>query len=462
MIGPTTIRYFNPKLERASREEIVALQWKKLKYQLDYLCHQNRFYRRRFDAAKIRPEKIRSLEEFCDRVPFLYKEDFLKDQEENPPFGARLGVPQEKVSQIHITSGTSGVGQEIYGLTRRDIEGAGMTWMNHWHWIGLKKGDVALSVQPVTNLAAGLSAFQGLTKMGLIPLQTFGVDSETKLRLMKKFQPHFLTLTTAYALRLTLLAREMGIDPGRDFSNLKGISIAGESYPTPLAIDLERFWDTRIHEFYGSTQGGTIFAFTCEYGVVRDGERGSMHLLDPYYYTEVIDPDTLKPVGPGEEGEAVVTTLYREASPVLRFRTRDKVRYFPHSHCPCGRPYSIWEAGNVSRYDDMMKIKGANVWPSMVDGVLFSYPEVDEYAGRVFLDGQGRERALIRVALKASVPLSAEEKDKLLGELSRELLKRAGVSMELKEVPRDELPVYEFKARRWSDERKKGLERKVW
>jgi phenylacetate-CoA ligase len=109
-----------------------------------------------------------------------------------------------------------------------------------------------------------------------------------------------------------------------------------------------------------------------------------------------------------------------------------------------------------------MKIKGANVWPSMVDGVLFSYPEVDEYAGRVFLDGQGRERALIRVALKASVPLSAEEKDKLLGELSRELLKRAGVSMELKEVPRDELPIYEFKARRWSDERKKGLERKVW
>ncbi len=462
MRDTASIRYFNPRLEQASREEIVAIQFKKLKYQLDYLYHQNPFFRRRFDAARVTPEKVRSFDEFRDRVPFLYKEDLLKDQEENSPFGERLGVPEEKISQIHITSGTSGVGQEVYGLTRRDIEGAGMTWMNHWHWIGLRKGDIALSVQPVTNLAAGLSAFQGMIKMGLIPLQTFGVDSEAKLQLMKRFRPHFLTLTTAYALRLMLLAREMGIDPKRDFPSLKGISIAGESYPIPFARELEEFWDTRIHEFYGSTQGGTIFAFTCEYGVARNGERGSMHLLDPYYYTEVIDPDTLRPVGPGEEGEAVVTILYREASPVVRFRTRDKVRYFPHSHCPCGRPYSIWEAGNVSRYDDMMKIKGTNVWPAMVDGVLFSYSEMDEYAGRVWIDEQGRERVLIRLALKPSIPLSNEEKKRFVEKLGRELLKRTGVSMELREVPRGELPIYEFKARRWNDERKKGLEKKVW
>lgn len=462
MRGPVSIRYFNPKLEQASREEILSLQFKKLKYQLDYLYHENSFYRRRFEAAKVTPERIRSFAEFSDRVPFLDKKDFLKDQEEKPPFGERLGVPQEKISQIHITSGTSGVGQEIYGLTRRDIEGAGMTWMNHWAWIGLKKGDIALSVQPVTNLAAGLSAFQGMIKMGLVPLQTFGVDSEAKLRLMKRFRPHFLTLTTAYLLRLTLLTKELGFDPKRDFPNLKGIAIGGEHYPVSLACELEEFWDTRIHEFYGSTQGGTIFAFTCEYGVVREGERGSMHLLDPYYYTEVINPDTLRPVGPGEEGEAVVTVLYREASPVVRFRTRDKVRYFPHSHCPCRRPYSIWEAGNVSRYDDMMKIKGTNVWPAMVDGVLFSYPEVDEYAGRVWIDERGKERVLIRLAMKPSKTLSGEDKGKLLQELARELAKRTGVSMELAEVRRDELPVYEFKARRWNDERKKGLERKVW
>jgi phenylacetate-CoA ligase len=462
MKSPASIRYFNRKLERASREEIVALQFNKLKYQLDYLYHNNSFYRRRLEAAKVTPGKIRSFEDFSARVPFLDKKDFLKDQEENPPFGRRLGVPQEKISQIHITSGTSGVGQEIYGLTRRDIEGAGLMWMNHWAWIGLKKGDIALSVQPVTNLAAGLSAFQGMIKMGLVPLQTFGVDSEGKLNLMKRFRPHFLTLTTAYLLRLTLLAKQLGFDPKKDFPNLKGISIGGEHYPVSLARELEDFWDTRIHEFYGSTQGGTIFAFTCEHGAVKNGERGSMHLLDPYYYTEVIDPDTLKPVAAGEEGEAVVTVLYREASPVLRFRTRDKVRYFPHSHCSCGRPYGIWEAGNVSRYDDMMKIKGSNVWPAMVDGLLFSYPEVDEYTGRVWIDEKGRERVLIRLALKPSVSLSVEEKNKLLEEFARELGKRTGISMEISEVRREELPVYEFKARRWSDERNKGLEKKVW
>ena len=186
-----------------------------------------------------------------------------------------------------------------------------------------------------------------------------------------------------------------------------------------------------------------------------------MHLLDPYYYTEVIDPETLKPVGPGEEGEAVVTVLYREASPVVRFRTHDKVRYYPYNHCPCGRPYSIWEAGNVSRYDDMMKIKGTNVWPSMVDGVLFSRPEADEYAGQVWIDAQGREHVLIRLAFKDSHPRSAEEKERLMAELSRELLRQTGVTMAVKEVPRNELPIYEFKARRWTDERKKGLERKA-
>ncbi|MFQ5904020.1 MAG: phenylacetate--CoA ligase family protein, partial [Candidatus Binatia bacterium] len=285
------------------------------------------------------------------------------------------------------------------------------------------------------------SSTQGMIKMGLIPLQTFGVDSETKLHLMKRFRPHYLTLTTAYALRLMLLAKQMGFDPKRDFPNLKGISIAGESYPIPLARGLEEFWDTRIHEFYGITQGGTIIAFTCEYGVARNGERGAMHLLDPYYYIEVIDPDTLKPVGPGEEGEAVITTLYREGSPVVRSRTRDKVRYLPHDYCPCGRPYGIWEAGNISRYDDMMKIKGTNVWPAMVDGVLFSYTEVDEYGGHVWIDEQGREGVLIRLALKPTSSLTIDERERLLQELSRELLKRTGVSMELKVVPRDELPV---------------------
>jgi phenylacetate-CoA ligase len=462
MREPVSIRYFNPKLEQASREEIVAIQFKKLKYQLEYVYHENRFFQRRLQAAKVDPEKIRSFEEFADRVPLVAKEDLIKDQEEHPPFGERLGVPQEKISQIHITSGTSGVGQEVYGVTRRDIEMGGLTWMNHWHWIGVKKGDIALSAQPVTNLAAGLSAYQGMIKMGLVPLQTFGVDSETKLRLMKRFPPHFLTLTTAYLFRLTLLAKQMGFEPRKDFPNLKGMAIAGEIYPIPWVAQLEEFWDTRIHEFYGSTQGGTIFAFTCEYGVVLNGERGSMHLLDPNYYTEVIDPDTLNPVAPGEEGEAVLTTLSREASPLVRFRTRDKVRYFPYSRCPCGRPYSIWEAGNVSRYDDMMKIKGTNVWPAMVDGVLFNYSEVDEYAGRVWIDEKARERVLIRLALKSSIPLSVEKKQGLLQELGRELAKRTGVSMELTEVQRDELPVYEFKARRWNDERKKGLEKKVW
>ncbi len=332
--------------------------------------------------------------------------------------------------------------------------------MNHFHWIGLSKGDVAFSWQPVANFAAGLSALQGMIKMGLLPFQSFGVDSITMLNQMKRFRPHYFTAGTAYALRLTILAKKIGLDPQRDLPDLKGITIGGEAYPISFARGLEEFWGTRIHEFYGATQGGTIMAYTCEYGVVRDGERGAMHVLEPYYYTEVINPETLEPVQPGEEGEAVITTLTREASPVVRFRSRDKVRYFPSNSCPCGRPFDIWEAGNVNRYDDMMKIKATNVWPSMIDGVLFNCSEVEEYAGRVWIDEEGAEKVLIRLAFKPTVSLSAEEAERFLKEREHELRARTGISMQVTVVPRSELPVYEFKARRWSDERSKGLERK--
>lgn len=456
MLMPAEKRCFSP-LERASREEILELQFKKLKYQLEYLCQNNRFYRRKWDAAKVDLKKIRTLDDFRKRVPLLNKKDFIEDQEQNPPYGDRLGVDPSKLVQINLTSGTSGVGREVYGVTRRDVETAGLTWMTHFYWIGLRKGDVAISVMPLSNLAAGLSAFQGMVKMGLIPFQNFGTDSAAKLELMQRFHPHFVTLNTAYALRLTLLARKMGLNPKKDLPQLKGLTIAGEIYPISLALELEEFWGCRIHEFYGSSQGGTIFAYTCEHGVLRDGMRGSMHLADQHYLTEVIDPDTLQHVKPGEEGEAVVTTLTREASPVIRFRTRDKVRYFPFNYCSCGRPYDIWEAGNVSRYDDMMKIKSTNVWPSMIDQVLFSCPEIEEYAGRVWIDGDGNEKVTVRVAFKSVVSFSAEERLQFLQLRARELRNQTGVSMEVIDVPRSELPTYEFKSRRWSDDRAQNL-----
>lgn len=413
MIMPTTMRWLSP-LERTSREDILSVQFKKLKYQLEYLHHSNPFYRRKFEEAGVKPEKIRSRKDFSERVPLVDKKEFLADQEKNPPFGERLGVAPNKLRQLHLTSGTSGLGQEVYGGTRRDMETFGRGWMNLLHWVGLETGDIALSVMPMANLAAGLASFQGMIKLGLLPFLSFGTDSMSKLESMKRFRPHYFTATTAYTLRLTILAKKIGLNPRRDLPNLKGISIGGEAYPISLIHELEEFWDTRIHESYGSTQAGGVCAFTCEYGAVRDGRRGAMHLLEPYYYTEVINPETLKPVEPGEEGEAVITTLSREASPVVRFRSRDKVRYFPHTYCPCGRPFDVWEPGNVSRYDDMMKIKASNVWPSMVDNVLFACSEVEEYAGRVWIDGEGNERVTVRLAFKSSVSFSPEEKARFL------------------------------------------------
>jgi phenylacetate-CoA ligase len=187
-----------------------------------------------------------------------------------------------------------------------------------------------------------------------------------------------------------------------------------------------------------------------------------MHVFEWLNYTEVVDPDTGAPVAPGEEGEIVLTNLDIQGSPVLRFSTRDRGRWFPHDACDCGRPWHCIEAGGVGRYDDMLKIRGNNVWPLTVDQVVFAHPEVAEYAGRVFVDGAGRTEVEIRLALKAAaLGLAPAAQERLLAALRDGIKERTNVQMQLRVVPAAELPQYLYKARRWTDERKSGYAAKT-
>lgn len=459
------LRTYNPATERLTREEMLDLQWEKLQHQLEWMYERNSFYRTRLDAAGLKPGDVTSIEAFREQVPFCEKTDLLEDQNAHPPFGQRLGVSEDRVVMTFLTSGTSGAGQEVYGHTWKDALLSGTKYLEGplW-WLGLRKGDRVFMMVPIATLAFGLMVVETMRLAGYQPFQVFNLDSATKLKTMSRFSPHALVLTPTHLARLTTIAQEVDIQPHREYPDLKGILVAGQAYPVELAQRLEEAWGTKLYETYGSSQGNGHMAATCELGAVHaDGSRGAMHIYEHHVLLEVLDADTGEHVAPGEEGMAVVTNLEVEGSPLLRFRTNDKVRYLGEE-CPCGRGWAAIEAGTISRYDDMLKIRGMNIWPQAVDDVVLGHEAVDEYVAEVYVDDSNLEQVGVQYALREDVVDTMDEarRETLREELARRLKERTNVTFQLVEEPRSELPVFEFKALRWTDTRQSDLEKKVW
>ncbi|MBI5441986.1 MAG: AMP-binding protein [Deltaproteobacteria bacterium] len=446
-------------LESMSRAELEKYQWARLKAQLDHVWKTNLFFRNRFDDQGITPDDIRTPEDYRKKVPLMSKKDLLADQVENPPYGDRLGVPLDKVVQTHLTSGTSGLGQEIYGCTRADVEHLGGTWAVNYHWIGVRPGDAVFHFWPLATMTAGLAAMRGLMQSGARYFLGAFFDTKTKLELMKRFDPKAILTVPAYLTTLTETAKELGFDFRRDFPSLEAVMIAAGAYPVGWAKQMEETWGAAIYEHYGSTQKGAAIAMSCEAGVYdENGNRRLLHLLEPFVYAEVLNPETLEPVKPGEAGELVITPLEREASPLLRFATADKVVLRSHADCPCGRPYDGIEAGIIERYDDMIKMKGMNVWPAAIDSVVFANEGVLDYRGRVFMAGRGKETVEMKVEFKKDVP--AEERTQTLRGIAAALQERVGIRMDVHEALADSIERVQFKGKRWVDERIQGLDRK--
>jgi phenylacetate-CoA ligase len=226
-----------------------------------------------------------------------------------------------------------------------------------------------------------------------------------------------------------------------------------ESYPVEWISRTEQHWGLELREVYGSTGGA--YAVSCEKGLASDGHRGYLHNADWNVLLEVIDPETGQPVAEGEIGEAVITTLVRQASPLIRFRTGDRVRLLAHDGCLCGRQTAAIEAGTIGRLDDMLKLKGMNVWPSAVDEIVLGAESVEEYNATVGLDDRGYEYVHLDVVLSKAIPTA--DRAAHLSELKRRLRSATNVSMELREAEMDSMRTFEYKARRWQDKRSVDL-----
>jgi len=447
-------RFFNPVIERLARPEMEALRWRRVKATLERAFLTSPFYRHHLQRAGVTPDDIRSADDFRMRVPTVCKSDVLEDQREHAPFGTAIAVPTAQLEHCYLTSGTSGKGQEVHAFTATDVKESLTSWAASLHWAGVLPGDTAYLMMPVGVTAGPLTLLAAFRHYGLRTFAVGGMDGEARLAMMKRFTPQFFSTGPVYLRRLSIICKEQGVVPRHDFPGLKAIKLGSFGFAVEWAREMEDFWGAKLIDTYASTQCGGGIASTCECGTyLPDGRRAMMHFPEHKVLIEVVNPETGELAREDEEGEVILTSLTREAMPMLRYRTGDKVVFKSYRQCMCGRPFDGIEAGTVSRYDTMLKIRGMNLWPEAVDAIVLGHPQIDEYNGRVEIADNGREVVRILVDFKTGGSADPDVRARVLKDLEARIIDRTGVTVKVVEAHPGEVERFAYKERRWKDQR---------
>lgn len=334
------------------------------------VCDANLFQRRRFEAAGLSREDLRQLDGL-ERLPFTSKQELLDDQAAHPPYGTNLTYPAAGYARLHQTSGSR-------GQPLRCLDASG-----DWNWmlelwskiyavVGVTEQDrffFPFSFGPFLGFWA---AFEGATRLGRFCVAGGGMTSNARLRLILDNSITIIGCTPTYAMRLAEAAAEEALDLSRG-SAVRLLILAGEpgaSIPE-VRQRLEAAWGARVIDHWGMTEVGSL-------GVECLENPGGFHLLADDCIPEVIDPATGRQAAPGAEGELVITNLGRLGFPAIRYRTGDRVAFDPQP-CPCGRPWPRLKGGVLGRTDDLLFIRGNNVYPAMIEAVVRRFPEVAEF-----------------------------------------------------------------------------------
>jgi phenylacetate-CoA ligase len=435
-------------VERLSREEIMALQQRRVLSLVTKVWKENPFYRDQWAKAGVSVERVTSLADFTSRIPTVEKHDFVADQRAAPPFGLRhqhalsLGGPLI----VANTSGTSGQGVEIHAQTAREFEDAACVYAFLMRWSGLVPGDCVFLTVPITMMAGGRCEFQGAVRYGLTVFPVGNYDAVRKLELLERYRPRALYGTTSYFGHLAAVSTRNPAEYG-----VKVLLTGGEGSGFAWLERLEEAWGARVFDRYGSTQSGNDHMFCCEMGIGTASRPAMMHNIDSMMLLEVVDPATGRQVKDGEAGEIVITSLYRTDTPLIRCRTRDRAIWHEHRYCSCGRPFAGVEVASIGRLDDMKKVKGVNIWPQAVDDVMFADPSVDEYQVVLTSDERTADVATVRVMVKDSRP--QEQMQQWQDRLADILQRRIGIRFRIEPVPQGGLARSEYKAKRWLDQR---------
>jgi len=434
------IRYWEPSVELMPKSELQTLQLKRFKHMLRYVYKNSPFYKQKFDAQKVKPDDLKSLKDLA-KFPLTTKEDLRLNS--YPYGGSLLCVPREKIICWHMTSGTTGT-PTIGPYTCKDYE----VWMNvmarSYTAAGVRPGDIVMNIYGYGLFTGGMGFHQSAHYVGASVIPWSVGRTEALIKTMKDYKATVITGTPSYQYFIAEKVREMGLDPEKDLA--LRVSIPGaEMWTDVMRKRLDEGLALKKHgggarDVYGATEiTGPGAGQECAY---EDG----FHFWTDHFYLEIIDPKTLEPVEPGEEGEMVFTHLTREGMPLIRYRQGD-LTILDDTPCKCGRQAFPRCKRVRGRTDDVIHYKGVKVFPSAVQEVLFKFPEIKEY--QLLVD---RTKPLHEMIIKAEIPPHLLNDEKTTSELKekveRELVNTIFVRPTVELTGLGTLPRYEGKSKR--------------
>ena len=424
----TTGYFHDVASEKLPLPALQVLQAEKLKDLLEKVTATNKFYKN-----KLRKHTLDTLQD----LPFTTKKEIAGDQEKFPPFGSNLTQPLLDYCRFHQTSGSSGA--PIRWLdTRENWDWLVRNWSFVFHAAGLKAKDrvcFAFSFGPFLGF---WTAFDAASRYGALCFAAGGLSTSARLRFMLDNGITAVCCTPTYALRMAEVAAQEKINIA--LSPVRLLIVAGEPGGSVLQTreKIEQAWGARCIDHYGMTEIGPA-CFECE------KVRGRLHVIESEYIAECIDPETTEKVADGEVGELVLTTLGRADSPLIRYRTGDLVRMKTHATpCACGRSFASFDGGILGRSDDMLVIRGVNIFPSALEEAIRRVASPAEF--RV-------ETQTVRAMLEVKIvvePHAGDPADSQTAEsIANELQKIFGIRMTVELVAPNTLPRFEMKSRRW-------------
>lgn len=346
---------WNEEFETLPREALESLQLKRLQTTVDRVYATVPFYKKKFEEIGLKPSHIKSLKDMR-LLPFTVKTD-LRD---NYPFGL-FSVPMASVVRVHASSGTTGK-PIVVGYTKRDINTWSELMARTLTAAGIHKGDIVHNSYGYGLFTGGLGAHYGAERIGASVIPISGGNTKRQIMLLKDFGPTAITCTPSYALHLADVARDMGIDPSRDFKLRVGC-FGAEPWSEKMREQIEKIFNIDAIDIFGLTEIiGPGVSSEC-----LEAKKG-LHVFEDHFIPEIIDPVTEEPLPYGEKGELVFTSITKEAFPVIRYRTRDLTCLNPEQ-CICGRTFVRMER-ITGRTDDMLIIRGVNVFPSQIESAI--------------------------------------------------------------------------------------------
>ncbi len=354
---------YDDEMETLPREALEALQLKRLQNTAERVYNLVPFYKRKFDEAKVKPEDIKSLDDL-KRLPFTTKQD-LRD---NYPFGL-FTIPLEQIVRVHASSGTTGK-PTVVGYSKRDVEIWSDLMARSLAAAGVSKGDIIQNAYGYGLFTGGLGAHYGGERLGATVIPISGGNTKKQIMIMKDFGSTILTATPSYTLYLAETMAEMGIK--REELKLRVGILGAEPWSEEMRKSIEEKLNIDAIDIYGLSEiMGPGVAIEC-----IDAKEG-LHIWEDAFIPEIIDPETEEVLPDGEEGELVITTILKEAIPLIRYRTRDITRIIKEP-CKCGRTHRRIERIK-GRTDDMLIIRGVNIFPSQIESLLMETEGVEPH-----------------------------------------------------------------------------------